>query len=157
MLREELLHPLLVHFPVALILVAVAVLLVASVWRAPQTKARLFFCWRLLLAIGAITAWAAVFTGDMAEEVVNQTLCDPTATHTHGDLATYVAWIFSGVALLEIVAHYYRSRLIAPLIILLAIIGVGLLVYTAHLGALLVYQQGAAVYRPSAECTEFSD
>jgi len=37
----------------------------------------------------------------------------------------------------------------------LLLVGSGYVAYTAHLGASLVYQQGAAVYEPTAGCSEF--
>lgn len=36
-------------------------------------------------------------------------------------------------------------------------IGSGILIYTGHLGATLVYQQAAGVHIPSEDCSEFID
>ncbi|MBU6399491.1 MAG: hypothetical protein KGS61_04170 [Verrucomicrobia bacterium] len=54
------LHPALVHFPIVLILLGAAAAIVAACWRGGQVPR---FA-ALLLALGALGAWAAVETGE---------------------------------------------------------------------------------------------
>lgn len=156
MWRVELLHPLFVHFPIALLVIG-SLLRLPGIW-FPQV----LFASRLMVVLGSAFAWAAYFTGNMAEEEVNSTMCDPGATHWHGDLAFYVTLLFTAVALIDLLSVWLARKRpwlasmrlqMALLVPLLA--GAGLMAYVGHLGASLVYQQGAAVYKPSPECKEF--
>lgn len=157
MWRVELLHPLVVHF-------AVALLVVAAVLRLCLWQPFLLACSRLLTAVGVVFAWASYLTGTWAEEEVNSVLCDPTMTHLHGDYALYTSWIFSVVALFDLL-FFLKARFpslgwsAAPWLrhLLLAASSCGALLmgYVGHLGATLTYQQGAGVYHPTPECKEF--
>jgi hypothetical protein len=110
--------------------------------------------------LGVIFTWAAVFSGDRAEEIVNRVLCDPTVTHDHGDWAYKTSYFFTAILILDLLAW----RDLIPLsfisvtrygIVIALVISLAILVRTAHLGASLVYQQGAGVYHPTAQCKEF--
>ena len=158
--RPELLHPLTVHFPVALLLVGALLDLIAAF----GTRARELFgrAALVMLAIGTATAWVAIYTGSIAEDIVNRVICDPTVTHRHEDFARNAAWIFTIALLLRFAQLRLSSRpgsmIPRALSVLTAcafLAAAGILGYAAHLGAELVYQQGAATYRPSASCEEF--
>lgn len=167
MLRVELLHPLFVHFPIALLIVGTAFRVFGfSFGLARPRGSFLHACARLMTVTGTIAAWAAYVTGNLAEEVVNGELCDPTLTHLHGDYALYVSILFSVVAVGDLLPNLlsklkpqwnpiFDSRGLRTTMAFVSLIGVGLLGYVGHLGAGLVYQQGAGVYKPSAECKEF--
>jgi uncharacterized membrane protein len=157
MWRIELLHPPLVHFPIAFLLLGTA-LEIGALVRAAERRPALRATARLLFVVGAIGAWLAVWSGGEAEHVVNRVICDPTVTEEHETWGLAVAWIFSGVALATIVrTRLVAQRLLTILIALAAIAGSLALTYTGHLGATLVYQQGAGVYRPTPTCAEFAD
>lgn len=160
MWRQELAHPLLVHFPIALLWVGTIFLLLHFVFAKRKRAGFLLPAGRTLLWSGAALAWIAVYTGELAENVVNRVVCDPTATHEHGDQGEWTAWIFTGAALFEAIRAGFEAksreiRWLAPFVLLLALIGSVSLLRTGHSGASLVYQQGAAVYHPTPECREF--
>jgi uncharacterized membrane protein len=169
MWRVELFHPLTVHLPIGVLLAATGLRLLALVlakWR-PEWSRQLEISGRTFTVVGAAVGWAAYVTGNLAEEEVNGLLCDPTATHRHGDLALYVTVFFSVVAGFDLAAwlvksegrarSVLRSSRFAALLALASVLGAIGLGYVGHMGASLVYQQGAAVYKPSEECTEFSE
>ncbi|TBW28899.1 DUF2231 domain-containing protein [Gramella sp. KN1008] len=153
--RTEVFHPLSVHFPIVLLLLAFLFKLIA-LWSARIT-------WeqggRFLLILGVIGVWIAVYTGDLADGIVSRNLCDPTILKDHENLALATAWIFTAALLLELIITYvdlFKTRVIS--IILVIILGAGSVVlsYTGHLGAQLVYQQAAGVFVPSQDCNEFN-
>ncbi|MFP4204271.1 MAG: DUF2231 domain-containing protein [Opitutales bacterium] len=160
MWREELWHPVVAHFPIALLLFGT--LLYAARFLVPfSLKTQTVFSARVLLIAGTLGAWLAIWTGERADSVVGRTLCDPLVLEAHENYAYWMAWLFTVAVALE-----YGSRLLknGRALFLLRIafalafaVGAILTGYIGHLGAKLVYQQGAAVYQPSEDCSEFVD
>jgi uncharacterized membrane protein len=114
---------------------------------------------RTLLFLGVGFSWIAVWTGNLAEDIVNRVICDPTITHTHETLSLWASALFSVAAALEIAAlwkkFYRRRRWLSAAAIVLMVTATLFLGRAAHLGKSLIHQQGAAVYHPSPECREF--
>mgnify|MGYP000374228160 CR=1 FL=1 len=80
--RTEVFHPLIVHFPIALLLVAFLFKIIAlkykrEVWERGGT---------VLLGLGVLSVWAAIFTGGLAEDIVSKNLCDPAVLEEHQGL-----------------------------------------------------------------------
>lgn len=153
--RTEIFHPLSVHFPIALLLMA---LLFKAVFFNRRNIA-----WAksgtLLLILGVLGAWIAVFTGSLADGIVSRKICDPTVLKDHENMAYFTAWCFS-VALATDLLSYPRSLITfrRPLkIFTLAVLITGsvALILVGHSGASVVYQQGGGVYMPSEDCSEF--
>lgn len=153
--RTEIWHPLSVHFPLTLLLLATVILIAGSL-----VKKKFFIeTGNLLLLLGSLGAWMAIYTGNMADGIVSRQICDPTVLKNHEENAYMVAWLFSGASLF-VVTEYLGfvkklKKIIKVFVLLLALAGSGFLVYTGHLGAGLVYQQAAGVYHPSDDCSEF--
>ena len=158
MWREELWHPVVVHFPIALLLFGA--LFYAVCFAVPKSwKAQTFFSARLLLTAGTLGAWLAIWTGDKADGVVGRTLCDPLVLNAHENYAYWMAWLFTVAVVLDYGSMRLKNaRLLFSLrvaCVLAFAIGGILTGYIGHLGGKLVYQQGAAVYQPSEDCSEF--
>jgi uncharacterized membrane protein len=155
MWRLELLHPLLVHFPIALLLLSTA-LEVVSLLVSAERQRFLRSATLLLFVLGTFAAWGAVWAGEEAGEIVQRTVCDPNMIELHGDWAETSAWIFTVVSVLALLRwKFIGSGVVSGAVVGLSVAGAVALGYTGHLGGSLVYQQAAAVYRPSAECREF--
>ena len=148
-MRAELFHPLLVHFPIALLVVASAVRFVHVIFRNNRfAQTILVFSW-VLLFLGVAAAWLAILAGEVAESIVRATLCRPDVLDHHQQLAYTTAIIFSGalvsdVGLFWLKPSALKSMLVAALLVLY-LSGVVLLVFTGGFGGSLVYDQGAAV------------
>jgi len=97
----------------------------------------------------------------LADAIVVRELCDPTVLEDHENAAYTIGIIFTVAVFLDFATlSFLKNRLPVKKIvewgiIVLLLIGSGYVGYTAHLGATLVYQQGAAVYVPSEGCSEF--
>jgi len=153
--RTEVWHPLSVHLPIAL-------LLMASLFKIFGLRGRPAYlqpAGTSLLLIGALGAWVAVYTGNLADGVVTRQICDPTVVKAHQNASLTMAWLFTAatVADVTVMAGFvdkYKS-LFKALVVVLMLVGSGFLLYTGHLGATLVYQQGAGVHQPAEDCREF--
>lgn len=113
----------------------------------------------ILLFIGVAAAWLSIYTGNKADGAVARTICDPTVLKDH-EIGAYTSTIiFSVVALFfilnEIPLLKKGKRALQFLILTGLLAGSGYLVYAGHLGATVVYQQGAGVFHPSEDCREF--
>jgi uncharacterized membrane protein len=150
--RDEIWHPLSVHFPIALIFLA-------TFFKLLSFRYKKFESTTSILIIGSgVFCWISFYTGSLADGIVSKTLCDPTVLKTHENFAYYLALLLTGISILEIarivfVLPYKKAlNFILSLGLILSCVGVG---YVGHLGAELVYQQGAGVYTPSEDCEEF--
>lgn len=153
MLRDELFHPAVVHFPIAFLSLAG---LIAIFWCVSRRASGTLL---LVLSCGVLGGWIAILTGGWAEDVVNRVICDPTLTHEHEKWAEWAVWVASVAWPLVIAAFFRRKKGIpagyrAVVTVILLFVS-GAILYAGHLGATLVYQQGAAVYKPAPQCTEF--
>lgn len=155
-MRPEVWHALSVHFPIALLPVATITFLISFFVKASGKKG-----WRtaatLLLFAGTLMAWVSTFTGDSAEAIVARKICDPTILKDHEIASETMTWIFTVAAALCLT---FTSNLARPgvrmisiyLTFLLMLVGTGYLVYTGHIGATLVYDQGAGVKNHVVNC-----
>jgi len=155
--RTEIWHPLSVHFPLAILILGSVFILISTIIK------RNFWTdmSKVLLVMGTVGIWIAIYTGNLADSVVARKICDPTVLETHESNAYIVGWIFSIVSTIIILEHFgFLKKIKNQLkiaIVVLSIIGSGVLIYTGHLGAILVYQQAAGVHIPSEDCSEFTD
>jgi uncharacterized membrane protein len=156
--RTELLHPLTLHFPIALLLFATVAKVVAAVIRGEQ---QLF--WQkvgsLLLFVGGVTVWLAVYTGDMAEGIVARKICDPTVLKRHESASLNMAWLFTAAIAVQLLLSInlikvYRKAL-RLFTLLLMLTGSAYLIYASHLGVQVVYEQGGGVNVPPSDCPDY--
>lgn len=121
------------------------------------------FSW--LLFISCIGVALAMKSGELAENVVNKVICDPTITKKHEEFAEIVTVLVMLSGALEIARiilfklksqfiffHEKKLNLVISILMLLASLT---LFQVGHLGASLTYQQASAVYVPTKECKEF--
>ena len=154
--RTEVFHPLSVHFPIVLLLLAFVFRLLSlkykrELWQEGGS---------LLLLLGVAGIWISIYTGDLADGIVSRKLCDPTILKEHENMAYLSAWIFSGSLIADLAGFFkidfFRKKLVQFLLVLALTIGTGVLFYAGHLGAKLVYQQAAGVYIPTEDCAGFN-
>ena len=139
------LHPLVVHFPVTLLISAVAVDLTSLLMPArPAVRdtATLFYC------AGAFMAMAAYFSGLSAAQAMAMSAEESAAVTAHFTWADRTTWFFVFFASPRIAFSYiWRSpaRWVAIVAFVVALGGVGMLVVTADRGGRLVFQHGLGV------------
>lgn len=145
------LHPLVVHFPIALLLVAPILVVLSIIWSRPRTE--LAAAALLLMVIGTIGAIVAVSTGKAAGELADRTLVPSGALEQHEELAETTRNVFALLtsAFAAIVAvplvrrrawSQSRYAVIAGVFLLFYAGGALALVNAAHYGGRLVHQYG---------------
>jgi uncharacterized membrane protein len=154
------LHPMVVHFPIVLLPLAVLVDLIAVLRRRVDWArvAAAFY------ALGALAAWFAAEAGEEAVEGLHDVPArvQPLLSE-HSDLGHYTFWLFAALAVLRL-AVWWRDRDSAALsltaarwvIVLIGLGGLGLLLDTAEHGGRLVYRHGLAVETTAATTASIS-
>jgi uncharacterized membrane protein len=155
-MRTEVWHALSVHFPISLLLVSTLTMLVSFFMTGNYRRNWQHAATGLLLA-GCITAWIATYTGNLADGIVARKLCDPTILKDHEIAAQTMTYLFSVAAVLSVLLSFKvikarLEQLSIYLIFILMLTGSGYLIYAGHIGASLVYQQGAGVYNHAVDC-----
>ena len=158
-MRPEVWHALSVHFPIALLPVATITVLV-SFFVPDLHKKHWRMAGTLLLFAGCLTAWIAIYTGNVADGIVARKLCDPTVLKDHEIAGQTMTYLFTAAAVASLLGLIKmipaRFKVIAfYLSLLLMLTGSGYIVYTGHIGATLVYDQGAGVKNHTVDCSEY--
>lgn len=145
------LHPLIVHFPIALLLVAPLLVLLGLLWPAQRTG--LHAAALVLLLLGTCMAVLAVSTGMAATAAAGRNPELLPALDHHEHLAKQAAVLYSGLSLAFLVLYLlsWRRRqgtsprwlIIVHLLWLAASLGASLLlIQTGHLGGRMVHELG---------------
>lgn len=157
--RTEVFHPLSVHFPIGLLITGFLFKVISLKFKREVWTDGSF----ILLLIGTAGSWISIYTGELADGIVSRKLCDPTVLKDHQNIAYIFAWLFTSALILESLARYIlvnpktksiSSKWLSTILISFGVLALG---YVGHLGATLVYQQGAGTYQPSSDCSEFED
>ena len=156
--REEVWHALSVHLPIAtLLLSSVAAIIIL----AAKNKSYHLFVEKMIyvmLFIGVLSGWISIYTGELAYSIEVRKICDPKVLQEHQWWAYTTLIVYSVALILKVLPIFIASnlsnfiKLIGDYLLIVAVFG---LLYTGHLGATLVYQQGAGTYKPSVDCSEF--
>jgi uncharacterized membrane protein len=153
------LHPLIVHFPIALLLVAPAFIVLALIWR--RHGGVLMTSALVLMVLGTAASFVSVSTGEAAGKLADRTPEINRVLAHHEQLAertrlvfTVLTVVFAGLVAGPAVLRRELSR--APVVVLsllfLAVYGAGavVLVNTAHNGGRLVHEFGVHTLMPAA-------
>src|SRR5271156_984089 len=135
------LHPVVDHFSVALLFVAVLIDLFAS-----PTRLWLRYTAVLLMILGALAAGGSYFTGGMEADRIWDALGPPAkeGLKRHAMLGEYLAIGFGVRAVWRIMIQAFGFMAGSRAIYLIvALLGIATLGYSAHLGGVLVYDYGA--------------
>ena len=136
-------HPLVVHFPIAIILLAVLMDLLnfflPDKWWDPLKTT-------ILYGVGAISAIAAYYTGTLAADSVFLPSGAQSVLNEHADWALWTVWFFGIYAVLRILLHWYQKmdqEMIRIGLFVIALPGVFFLYETGDHGAEMVFGYGA--------------
>lgn len=138
------LHPIVVHFPIALLPAALLLELVGHLGR--RDEFRKVALW--LLAIGVAMALISVLTGKLGEEVAEQTMGSEAGEellHLHERVAYLTTIVWSIALLLRIYLERPGTERWRSLFFAFALLGILSLFLTGFLGGRLVYEYGAGV------------
>jgi len=137
-------HPLIIHFPIALWLVAVFFNLLSLLrpeeWIRHTTMA--------MYGMGALSAVVAFFSGKQAMDDVYVPFQGEMAASSHSDWGHYTLYFFIGYALLHGFVYWKkldRKKIVAIVMFVLGTMGMGLVANTADMGGKLVYKHGVGV------------
>lgn len=150
--RIELLHPMIVHFPIALFIGGVLFELLALFFRREFFQ-KLALANFTLAALGAI---AAVIFGEIAANTIphNETIHEIMETHE------LLGWITAGLFVIIALWNFFHWKRHWPraqfLYWPLLIVAAGTITWGATLGGRMVFDQGAAV-KPLYEVMESSE
>jgi uncharacterized membrane protein len=129
-------HPALVHFPVALLPLAVGADAVGSL----TDNESAFSFGQKAICIAAVGAIGSAVTGLIAGEEVNVEGASQDMLMTHRNLNFVATLVATGMALWRL-----KHRKPNPTYLAIGAAGVGVLAYTAYLGGSLVYHVGVGV------------
>jgi uncharacterized membrane protein len=153
------LHPVIDHFSIALLVVAVLIDLVALLF---SQRPSLRHTALTLMIIGAIAAAGSYWTGDMEGDRVWNLVSDPKIREVlslHSKIGYYVMIVFGALAVWRILIEFVGfMRATRQVYLALAVAAVAALFYQGSLGGELVYRYGvgtgpmaAAASAPAAE------
>jgi len=146
------LHPLVVHFPIALLLVAPLFVLMGALW--PRRTGLYFLgCALILISVGTLAIFVSLSTGEASSKAIVQTPALASLIGQHEDLAETTAWvflsltaifsaIFYGLVLVQKKGESPLARSLPLIYLVLYVAGAVLLVQTAHRGGQLVHEFG---------------
>lgn len=146
-------HPMIVHFPIALLFVGVLIDLIGLAFRE-----RTF--WRgtalIFYVAGALGALAAVLTGNAAADSVFLPSEANALLTEHSDLGTYTVWLFGIYAVARTATYFTKLDMRMPVRLgLTAVAAAGLILVweTAEHGSEMVYRYGVGVQAVDASPT----
>lgn len=148
-------HPLVVHFPIALLMVAPIFVILAIAWKS-QTKS-LLAAVSLMVVLGTIGAFVATASGEAAEELAERVPGAESIIHEHQELAETARNLFTVLAVILVVATIVyikrESRIPRKAVIIGGIVYVVLhcsaavvLANAAHEGGRLVHEVGVEAW-----------
>ena len=146
------LHPLIIHFPIGLLLIAPLFVLIGALMPPPRGRA-FHLAALILMLLGTISIFVAVESGEAAGKLAERTPQINAVLERHSGLAETTLYIFTALTLgfaavlaLARVLRRESTRLAAtvlPLVFLVAYgVGALFLVNTAHNGGRLVHEFG---------------
>lgn len=145
------LHPLIIHFPIALLLV-VPLLVLIGVFLPNKGRSYLIAAFILML-LGTVASFIAVSTGESAGELAERVANVESVLENHEELAETTRTVFSALTVIFGVMLFapmifkkdLSSKIVIPLNLAFLIFygaGVVLLINTAHEGGRLVHEFG---------------
>ncbi|MDP1768917.1 MAG: DUF2231 domain-containing protein [Nitrospirota bacterium] len=134
-------HPIVVHFPIALLCASVAFDALASRWPTGGLRETSLYT----LLAGVVTAALAVVTGGMEEELAERAGAPESVLELHESLGTVTLVVFGALLGLRLAMRWGWFNEIPSLTLGLGAIGIVILTLTGYWGGELVYTYGIGV------------
>jgi uncharacterized membrane protein len=142
-------HPMLVHFPIALLVMSVVFDAAGQIWKRESFQES-GFCLHL---IGLIGGAAAAFVGHLAEEAAEEAGIAESLIERHETLALTTLGIFFFLFVWRLLLRNKFTGQMIRVYFFVATIGLGTLAATGHFGGNLVFEHGAGVQIASEDQT----
>ncbi len=154
------LHPLMIHFPIALLLVVPFLIVVGALRSTERGRTILYVALALMIA-GTLGTFLAVATGEAAGRIAERTPQIDAVLEHHEQLAeaTRIAFsvltiVFAAILVIPVILKKTPNRLVSTALPLAFLVlyggGILLLTNTAHNGGRLVHEFGVrAAVKPS--------
>ncbi len=134
-------HPMLVHFPIALLSASMLCDLLALRWRPDEFRIAGLYT----LVLGLAGALLSVISGHMAEEAVEHSGVPEQILEIHEKLGFATFWIFAGLLGLRAAERLGWIGWQRMITIAVGMVAVLVLFVTSYYGGSLVYDYGAGV------------
>ncbi|WP_457642249.1 DUF2231 domain-containing protein [Persephonella sp.] len=138
------LHPPIIHFAIALVIIGVIFDIAGFVLKKDSLKHAGF--WTII--IGAIAVWSAAISGHQAEELVEEAIKGTAAyqlLEQHEELGEILPWTTTLLGLFRIFLHFKPNNLLFGLYLLAGIAIAGMIGFQGRIGGKLVYEYGVGV------------
>lgn len=154
------LHPLVIHFPIALLLVVPFLILVGAL-RPPEKGRTILYVALALMIAGTLGTFLAVASGEAAGRIAERTPQIDAVLERHEELAeatrialSVLTVVFAAILLIPVILKKTSNRLVSTVLPLAFLVlyggGILLLTNTAHNGGRLVHEFGVrAAVKPS--------
>ena len=136
-------HPMIVHFPIALLIVGFLADAVGVILKKEFFSKAGFY----LLILGTLGVVAAYISGNIAGDGITEAGSLKQALETHEDAATLTLWLMVGTALIRIALQFTKKYVGAFrwVALLLFLVGVLSIARTGYYGGELVFKHAAGV------------
>ena len=161
-------HPLIVHFPIALLLFA-PLFIVIGVLRKPKASLPFLIVALILMTLGTAATFVAASSGEAAGELADKDSTVKAVLEQHEELAqttesafSALTLIFAAILFVPRLLRRERTRVISTILPLVFLVfyatGAILLANTAHQGGRLVHELGVkAQIQPGAVAVEAAE
>ena len=134
-------HPMAVHFPIALLMASVLFDLAATRWRHGSFREAGFYT----LILGVLGAILAVLTGAIEEEAAEEAGIPESVLEIHETLGYATLALFGALLVIRLAVRLRWMRERPALYLTLGLLGVVIVAATGFYGGSLVYDFGAGV------------
>jgi len=156
-MREELYHPMVAHFPIVFFVLALVFKTAElTCFKQKEISEKMNFFCRIVLFTGPFLFLLTMYLGDSALDLIKKDFCQLKLVYDHEEIAKMaLPWIilangFEASSKIEKIKKWKNVLSGATLIALLLI---NFQMWkTAHTGAMLVYEHGAAVKQSVVNC-----
>ncbi|ACO04741.1 MAG TPA: DUF2231 domain-containing protein [Persephonella sp.] len=138
------LHPPMVHFAIALVMIGVFFDIAGFVLKKDHLKHAGFWT----IVFGMLAVWGAAFTGHQAEELVEEAIKGTAAyelLEKHEEIGEILPWAVTVLGLLRIYLFFKSKDLLFIVYLIAGIVVAGVIGLQGRIGGKLVYEHGVGV------------
>ena len=139
--RSEHLHPILIHFPIALLVSSTFFYFLARIRNSKPVELIAL----ANLAAGTLISYAAVYSGLLAEEAVEHAGEIHEIVELHEKVGFAVAGAFTILTLWGWLSYRRAGSKVIPLFLIVLLLATALLGFQGYMGGYLVYEAGVGV------------